>query len=258
MKNIDELYNKTEKSNLNYSNLIAGMILEDFQKKMDFNFKGLSNLDILVQLKDYILKTGFNIEYFYSLLKEYEYDFRWDIIEAIDSISTNFIVQYPAEEIDTYTNSPYINRIIYKNSKFKIYSEFGLFEFIPANLWVKIPQIIQYIRFFNIANNCHENVEVLSRFLPDYYSITATMPNYFNKDFYHSYTLRESIVIDLTFNAVMKKDQYYQLYKPTEIFVLKNEDFLLESKKSSSINSDFIDVKMLKMALNHKLNSYKK
>ena len=76
---------------------------------------------------------------------------------------------------------------------------------------------------------CHEHVLELSKvreMLDDFYAVTALARRCFKGGYYHSYSYNptESVVIDLTCNAVVKVPSYYNIFQPIPLASTQNKD----------------------------------
>ena len=76
----------------------------------------------------------------------------------------------------------------------------------------------------------------MAHIFPELYSITSQCRYYFKGFYYHSYTYNqtESAIIDLCYNSIIDKNQYYNIFEPQNISVILNSNV---DKELDIINS---------------------
>ncbi len=204
----------------------AETILQQYQdlsgSRIDYNLYGGKPASVLRKYK-YLNYGKESLNILFQLLDKYNYNKNYEIKDAIDRLNSPYTDRIDSDERDRYLHSPYIDDIMLDGSKLTIESEqLGRTEFIFADHYFGgNGDVTNYLRFGNTHNNCHLNVEVMSKIFPNLYSVTSICKFVFNDTiFYHSYCFDEDTnqVIDLCYNLVMDKDSYYKLFKCEEVF----------------------------------------
>lgn len=94
----------------------------------------------------------------------------------------------------------------------------------------RIKKIVEEISFLGKNNDCHNYAMQIAQLIPEGQIITSACVRFMNDNYYlHSYVEYNGYIIDLTFNIVMSKNDYYRLMHPIELSRINNCD--IDSKK---------------------------
>ena len=86
----------------------------------------------------------------------------------------------------------------------------------------------------NIYSSCHESTEFLLNTNKEFIAVTGICEKNLGQKYFHSVILDGEYVIDLTSNLYIKKEDYYKLYKFTELNRVTYDEFLSESEDSKT------------------------
>ena len=158
----------------------------------------------------------------FSLLKENNYNINFEIIDFLFVFRKDQV-----QALQMYSKSPYINKIQLKGNECEIDSNMGEFSFKMASS--KHYELLNYYFMCNvllskIANGqglCHFHTKTLTQMHPYLYSTTSLVSSmYDNVSYYHTYCVDKDTdeVIDLCYDMIMDREQYYKLFKCQEVF----------------------------------------
>lgn len=188
----------------------------------------LNPISNLFYLKYYAYDKDFKTKLF-KLLDENNYNTNYEIMDLIKDADLFLKEKDYKDEIEKYSNSPYIDRINLTTDTLEIEStSLGNYEIVFADKYFKKDnKVFKYINTEPLNGGCHRHVEFLVKREPNFYSITSLCNRRFEDlTYYHSYCYDEKTnrVIDLCSNLVMDKDEYDKLFKTEEIFKIKGKD----------------------------------
>ncbi len=162
------------------------------------------------------------------------------------------------ETVKILLNSPVIQDISFNElNQYTIVSDTcGKFSFDLAKEYFKNDEsVLYYMENMSILRRCHDNTKHLTYLFPKFYAVTSLCKNYFDVDYYHSYTYdKESDkVIDLCSNSIMDKEDYYKLNLPDEVSFILNSDvdreYNLINNYKTTPTSSYDLVPLMKVAL---------
>lgn len=226
----EQLLKRIEKNNTAVDNRNFDCVLKDY-RRFGGSLLGLHNDDSRILVLNLIRKvhTTKYSNLLFTILKKFNYDMRHEIRDAIQDLC---LFSKPDEKFGTmakYIYSPVIQGISFNGKdRYTIYSEqYGKFEVeIASEYFKRTTKVEDYLQTEVLERRCHFHTYFLSKLFPEMYAITSLCQSYFGRKFFHSYTYdsKEDIVIDFTSNAIMSRDDYYSLYLPKEVSVIKNSD----------------------------------
>lgn len=253
-----KIYETIEVDSWQENDAIASLFLKEFVNSIDETFVFSKDKTPIAHLENLQLQYIYNskhINLFFSLLAKYGYNMKRELISAIFELGNLVDPCQNKTMIELFLTSPVIQDISFNGkNKFKILSEqYGEFEFELASYYFRNSEpLIEYMQNNKLPYHCHENSYFISKTLKDLYSITSLCQSYFTKSYYHSYTYDEKrdIIIDLTSNSIIPKEQYDKLHQPREISVILNKEVEKElALVESKIVENFAFCQLLKIAL---------
>ena len=125
-----------------------------------------------------------------------------------------------------------INSYTEKNGDLTIDSKYGTVIFRRALDEFKDEDINDYLDTISIEDGCHEIAEYLLKKYNNYKAVTAIAVKNICEEYFHSFILDESTVIDIPNNLIMDKDTYYELFMIEELNVVDYKEFTNQSKES--------------------------
>ena len=185
----------------------------------------------------------------FSLLEENNYNINYEAKEfmRMNHLKNRISGQlYENDIINMFLCSPYIEEIgSSKKGSFIRLKDVGDFSLGYADYkFRKNRTINEYINNERLMSGCHRHVEFLVEHYPELYSITSLTGHLYNGfSFYHSYCYDEKkdMVIDLTLNLVMKKEDYDKLFKSEELFVIPGKSLSKAAHIAFYYNQDILD-----------------
>lgn len=221
---------------------INGMNIED--EKYDLVIKKLQNIihdpkimnDNLApyeKAKMLQYKYGYTPQYseiFFKTLQENGYNMRAEIQDAMFILGNLPNPNHNKEEIKKLINSKVIEDISFngKNIFTIVSKEYGKLEFELASYFFRENEkMMSYMDITKLPCHCHNHAYYMSKIFPDLYSITSIcQADFLNTYYYHTYTYgrEENHIIDLCYNSIIEKNQYYNIFEPWEISVIKNSE----------------------------------
>lgn len=249
MNILENILYQEEIMNIKRNNEIYHLVLNEFlnnsQKK--FAFPENTNAgDKVRRLKNNYIYTSKNPTYFFSILKKYHYNMKQEIIDAMQELSYLYNPNKNKKVIKKLLHSPVIADIHFNGKdKFTILStQYGIFQFKLSSSYFKNNSIIaDYIKKNFLPNGCHNHTYFMSQNLPQLYSITSQCHYYFKGSYYHSYTYdqEKEKIIDLCYNSIIDKNQYYNIFEPQDISVILNSKVekeleIINSKTDTELN----------------------
>lgn len=182
---------------------------------------------VLIFKNHFVYKTDL-CEFFFDLLRKHNYNFYHEIKDAIYYLCFLDDPNDNKEVIRDFLNSPVIQDISFSQGVFSIFSEqFGRTDVMLAAEYFRNDRAIsKFLRTKELAQECNSNTKYLSRKLPTAYSITSLCPYFFMGDYYHSYTYDKDsgFIIDFTHNAVVARNDYYNIWRPRELSNVLNSE----------------------------------
>lgn len=150
-------------------------------------------------------------------------------------------------------NNIIIDLVEYEDGKYKLSTNlFGDIYFERADKYFESEvETIDYIRKNDnkIVNRCHEVALYLIKKYVNYKAVTSICTNLLNNKFYHSFVVNDDVVIDLTSNLVMRKDDYYMLNSVIELSVLDYQKYLEEKDEYIDFDESKTLYELLRIAL---------
>ena len=225
-------------------------ILEEFETKQIREVQRISNniikSDELINISEELLLPTVNpssdlysLKYYlydkkekeelFKLLEKNNYNKEYEIKDLIVEITNYYSNKNNYLIKNKYINSPYIDKIDCTPKYLEIESkELGNYSMqFASDYFSKNRNVSLYISQSSLLNKCHKHVEFLINNYPELYSITSLCTSRFNNlTFYHSYCYLEksNLIIDLTHNLIMNKNEYDRLFKTEEVFRVKGKD----------------------------------
>lgn len=224
---LDEI--KKQEISINSMNDICKNIIKEFSLNIDIPFSFEVYSETLFTLRE-IQQKVYNSNYvdlFFNLLLKYNYNMKYEIIDAMFELGHLHHPNDNKETISKYLKSPAIDDISYDGKgTYTIYSEkYGNFIFTLASYYyINNDIIIDYILKEHLPHRCHEHTYFMSKILGDAFAVTSLCSDMFPGKYYHSYTydLDDNNIIDLCYNAVINKDLYYRIFSPEEVSITLN------------------------------------
>lgn len=182
--------------------------------------------------------------YYYSLFEEMDshgYNMRFELIDAAKVIGRKENRILKSQLFDYLKRSPIISEITKDATSFHVQSNcFNeiIFESIFDYLR-KYPQALYWIENYIIEQYCHNISWELAKSLDNANLITALIPSYFTKEYYHSYVEHEGHIIDAANNTVYDRDVYEYLFQPKELSNTPGD--IIEEKYREVISSDLFN-----------------
>ena len=176
-------------------------------------------------------KYGYTPQYseiFFKTLQENGYNMRAEIQDAMFILGNLPNPNHNKEEIKKLINSKVIEDISFngKNIFTIVSKEYGKLEFELASYFFRENEkMMSYMDITKLPCHCHNHAYYMSKIFPDLYSITSIcQADFLNTYYYHTYTYgrEENHIIDLCYNSIIEKNQYYNIFEPWEISVIKN------------------------------------
>ncbi len=245
----DEILKKDEVDSYELNEKIYGQVLEDFLNGIeeDYIFDNLFETSgEKVRTLKYELYTTEYIDYFFEILKKYNYRMKQEIKDAMFILGHLYNPNKNIEEIKRLLNSPVLDDISFNGKNiFTILSrEYGKLSFELASYHFKDNLRMNfYIEHEQLPARCHHHVYYMSKTLPDLYAMTSLIPSYFKGNYYHSYTYNKerNCIIDLCYNSIIDKDEYYNIFEPKELSIIQNrkvEEELRITNEKTNQNRD--------------------
>lgn len=241
-----KLYYETEERFIEENYRLFVKFVNDFYTTVGLDFdmiiSQIANMDdpvsVFNALKNIII---FNFpkykEEFYKLLESYNYDMRFEIMDAITAMASLRNVSIVHPYVYEAKQSPYIDDIEFSADRITVKSErFGDFAFKNAQNYFQDNENVR--RLFNcgdLSNKCHQFSLELASELPQDKIITSLLPIYFKGTYYHSYLIDpEDNIIDGVNYTVMKKEDFDKLFRPEEIVCYTYDEMYQEYIKGLS------------------------
>ena len=232
------IFKENELDNRKINDMFAALSIREFLKKygneLDDRIPYEIGMDKLLKLKnDIIYRTDKLTKPFFDILEKYDYNMRQELVFAINCLGLLAEPENNSELIEFLLHSPVIQDISFDGDrKFSICSErFGDFSFELAYRYFENNELLRtYIKYSELPQNCHAHTQFVADVFPEMYSVSSLCQDYFRGNYYHSYTYdkEKDVVIDLSSNAVMDRQQYYSIFKPNEICSILNGDLEYE------------------------------
>lgn len=258
MGSCEEIFQKNEINNIFHNEEIFELIFQEFIKKsgqnVTFDDETVSIISKIEALKNQYIYTSPYCALFFEILRKNNYNMKQEIKDAIEELAFLAKPKKNKKIVKKLLNSPVIQDISFngKNIFTIISEEYGTISFELASYHFRNnPSISEYIEHAKLPNRCHHHTYFLSQQFPDHYSITAQCKYYILGDYYHSYTYdsENNTIIDLCFNSILDKKQYYQIYNPHDLSVIKNSDVENQIQLVDSKTEENDRCKLLKIAL---------
>ena len=239
---IEHIFQYEEIINIERNNEIYDLVLNEFlnSSKKRFIFdENITSADKVRRLKNQYIYTSKDIKIFFNILAKYHYNMKEEIIDAMRNLGYLYDPTKNKKLIKKLLNSPVIQDISFNGkNKFTIFStQYGIIEFELASSYFKnSPSMTNYMKTNSLPNRCHNHTYFMAHIFPELYSITSQCRYYFKGFYYHSYTYNqtESAIIDLCYNSIIDKNQYYNIFEPQNISVILNSNV---DKELDIINS---------------------
>lgn len=224
--------------NEEHDNVIFDLVLQEFLNSIDegdkfiFDNSSTSLGKVKSLMNQYIYTSKYN-KLFFEILAKNNYAMRHEIKDAMFSLGHLKNPKKNKAVIKKFLCSPIIQDISFNGkNKFTISSEqYGNIVMELASYYFRKDQIMKhYIKNNSLPNRCHDHAYFMSDIFADYYAITSLCKNYFNGTYYHSYThdTDRNVIIDLCYNSIVDKDQYYNIFQPQDISVILNSKVVEE------------------------------
>lgn len=237
MNAIKSFFKESTKVNDDLCYSISDKVLSEFLNGIDItiNFKGeMTPEDKLINLLQQYIYGSEYVDYFFKILAKYDYNMKCEIRDAMFNLGNLKNPNKNEKTIKKLLNSPCIDDISFNGkNEFTISSEqYGNFTFELASYYFREnKRVARYIRRAELPQYCHHHTYFMSKLFPDFYAITSLCGHYFDgTTFYHSYTYDKATntIIDLSANAVVDKDSYYNILQPKEISCILNSEVIRE------------------------------
>ena len=248
----------TETKNAEYNDELYAQVLQEFlggiTENITFNGTMTSGMKVR-KLKDQYIYTSKYVKTFFDILEKYNYNMKQEIKDAMFHLGNLKDPNKNEKLITKLLNSPVIDDISFNGKdKFTIFSDkYGKTDLELATSYFKDNQVvIDYIENTNLPRKCHQHTLFLSELFEDNYSITSLCRYYFRNGYYHSYSYdkENNKIIDLCFNGVVNKDEYYNIYEPKDISIIPNDEVDIElALTDTKSNQDPSRCGLLKIAL---------
>ena len=218
MDNCWELLKKNELNDNKKRERLCKLIYKDFLKISDkkYNISIWDSYQMIILILKSRMYSSYEIDKFFNILEKYNYNMHWEIKDAIYHLSFLKNPNDNIKAINLLLNSPVIDDIRFNGKDtFEIVSdEYGKFSFHLATKYLNNNDITDYINKNGFKPICHIHTYNMSKWYPNWYTITSHLEERILGKFYHSYTYDSDrdVVIDLRSNCVMDKESYDRLY----------------------------------------------
>lgn len=210
---------------------IFHLVLKEFLDitGLDYKFYNMTALEKVMKLKDELLDEPVYIDLLFELLNKYNYNMKYEIKDAIYALTKLEKLSKNKKVIKKVLTSPIIQDVSFNGKdQFTISSsQYGEFTFeVALRRFKRNKKIAKYIRENKLPHYCHQHAYFMASVFPEFYAITSLCSYYFKSIYYHSYTYDKSnnSIIDLCYNIVMNKEEYYNLFEPKDILLILNKD----------------------------------
>lgn len=174
-----------------------------------------------------VLENNSDIDFFYSLISKYHYQFIHTLLWFIRDICNTTYSNTETYLIERACRSPYIYSIQSKNETYIVDCILGTIFFQKATRYFSSlnQEILQKLaESRNLADYCHDSTLLVSSFLIHSYAYTSLCTQAFIGQFYHSFTFFNQMCIDLNFNCVIPFEQYVKLLKAYPIQIISSDE----------------------------------
>lgn len=270
MNPCDKLLQTDEFNSIDFNEDIFYKVFQEFLNNTNIKFNFLKEASIYEQKISYLSKI-FGIKYqyicnsnicnyehidlFFKILNKYNYNMKYEFKDAILFLSSLENPNNNKKTIQDLMISPVIQDISFNGKdKFTIYSEqYGNISFKLASYYFRNNnEITNYMKNNQLNNECHRHTYFLKDIFTDFYATTSLCPHCFGGVYYHSYTQDKdkNYIIDLCYNSIISKNDYYKIWNPEEISVILNSDIDKEIKLTDTKSrQDSFRYKLLNIAL---------
>ena len=247
------------------------------KNEKEWNNEEINNANKLIKYLNFkidkdlyeVAKTNNNLEVYKHLNIWLLNFYKEDLINGLDSIGISYeefqrtiinslvlSVTRKSSNIDflinVFKNNNIIEDIIeYEEGKYKLITpSFGEIYFEEADRSFD-DETVNYIKNFGdkIIDGCHEVTFYLMKKYKNYKAVTSICTMALNKKYYHSFILKDDLVVDFTSNLIMKKDNYYKLNSVKELSVLDYSEYLKEKDESLTFDESKTLFDLLRIAL---------
>lgn len=238
-KEIEKICIESEKNGIRDEEEIFNAFLLKYYRTIGKSKFFTNATDFYLDELNEIYMSDYNEEYiriFYKLLNAFGYNKNNDFRDAIWYLSILPNPNKNKECIKRMLKLPFINDISYKNGTYVIEGKEKRISFeLASHVFRNNATMKKYIENGSLPNRCHEHTYNISKYLPDFYAITSLCRRYFDKNYYHSYTLNpiENRIIDLCINAVLDRKTYEMIHEPINLSIIKNKNINEEIEKTS-------------------------
>ncbi len=176
------------------------------------------------------------IALFYQLLEKYKYYFSPSLLLCFSDFCNATYAKTEEFLIEQYLNSPYILDIQKENSIYTIKSIFGDFEvqssisYFAQRGYLKLAKLAKTKEY---SDCCHDSAFLVSQWMQDSSCCTALCRQPFVGQYYHSFCIHDGYSIDLNYNCVLPKEQYFSLLQVQVLQEIPHEELENKLKKFS-------------------------
>lgn len=111
-----------------------------------------------------------------------------------------------------------------------IESKYGTILFRRALDEFKDEDLNKYLDKITIENSCHQIAEYLIKKYNNYKAVTAIAVKNICEEYFHSFILDGSTIIDIPNNIIMDKETYYELFMIEELNIVNYKEMIEQSK----------------------------
>lgn len=247
-----------EIKNDEFNDEIYDLVLQEFLSSVEDTFSFNNDLtpgEKVRGLKDQYIYTSKYAKLFFEILSKHNYNMRQEIKDAMFSLGHLENPSKNKDVIKRLLGSPIIQDISFNGKdKFTISSEkYGDLVMELASYYYRTNQrITDYMKNNPLPNRCHVHAYFMSKVFTDFYAITSLCLYYFRDTYHHSYTYDKdkNVIIDLCYNGIIDKNQYYDIFLPQDISVILNSKVADELLLTSLKTEQYLDrCHLLKIAL---------
>ena len=249
-----------EIKNIELNDEIYDLALQDFLNSVDagdtFTFNDCPTPGSKVRgLKDQHIYTSKYNKLFFEILAKHNYNMRQEIKDAMFSLGHLENPSKNKDVIKRLLGSPIIQDISFNGkNEFTISSEqYGdLVMELASYYYRKNQRMTDYMKNNPLPNRCHNHAYFMSEVFADFYAITSLCRYYFKDTYHHSYThdTDRNAIIDLCYNGIVDKEQYYNIFQPQDVSVILNSKVAEELSLTNLKTEQYWDrCNLLKIAL---------
>lgn len=196
-------------------------------------------------LHSVLLKEGNKneISFFYQLLKIENYQFFHTLLLCISSLCNATYKKTENYFMEQYLHSPFIEKISKQENIYTIKSILRTIKIQKAPLFFEqlhLPILSRVAKEKKFSDYCHDSACFVCQSLKESNTCTCLCPQAFFGQYYHSFTIYKDYAIDLNYNCVVPKKQYFSLLQAEPLQILSHEEIEILLKPLSSISVNLL------------------